>query len=291
MTEPYQLIEVHPVTNTIGAEVTGIDLKQPLSEQAFGEIHRAWLEHFVLFFPEQFVSTEQLKALLSHFGDLHETRWSRLGRDVEDPYSHVLGSSDHEDPYGGFTWRPHIDNASSPIPVKAIGLCALDIPETGADTIWTNLYAAYDALSEPTQVFLEGLVGLFSGIRRDQVDDLIAQGPDAWNNAKMRAPAAEHPLVHTHPDTGKKALFVDNLWTWSIKGLHPEESTAILAFLQHHCTRAEFQVRLKWREGLVAIWDNRCTLHNKVRDPYEGNRLIQRASVEDTQAPSLSNSV
>ena len=288
MTKPNRNIEVKPVTSTIGAEVTGVDLKQPLSPEVFREIHQAWLQHLVLFFPDQFLSAEQLKDLSSHFGDLHETRWSRLGREVDDPYAHILGTEHGDDPeYGGFTWRPHIDNATSRIPVKAIGLCALDVPGSGADTMWINLYAAHDALSEPTQRFLEGLTGLYSGMRKDQLDDLIARGPEVWNKAKMRAPAAEHPLVHTHPETGRKALLVDALWTWSIKDLHPEESAAVIAFLQQHCERAEFQVRLKWRDGMVAVWDNRCTLHHRVRDPYEGDRLIQRVSVDDTRPPRL----
>lgn len=286
MASPKRNIEVKPVTSTIGAEVTGIDLRQPLAPEVFVKIHQAWLEHLVLFFPDQILSAQQLKGLLGHFGDLHETRWSRLGRAVTDPYAHILGTEyGDQSEGGGFTWRPHIDNASSRIPVKAIGLCALEVPESGADTMWINLHAAYDALSGPTQRFLEGLTGLYSGLRRDQVDDLIARGPDAWNKTRMRAPAAEHPLVRTHPETGRKALFIDALWTWSVKELHPQESVAVIAFLQQHCERAEFQVRLKWREGMVVVWDNRCTLHHKIRDPLAGERLIQRVSVDDTEPP------
>jgi len=279
-------LDVRPVTSAIGAEIRGVDLKAPLGAETARALNRAFLDHQVLFFRDQFLDAAELKAVLAHFGDLHETRWSRKGDNVADPYSHVVGSGE-EPEEGSFTWRPHIDNASSRIPVKAIGLCAIDVPEVGADTMWVSLTAAYDALSEPLKVFLTGLTGLFSGVRREQLDRMILDGPAAWEGFKMRSPVAEQPLVHTHPETGRRALFVDSLWTWSIKDLHAEESAAVLAFLSAHCSRPEFQVRFKWRKGSLAIWDNRSTLHFKVRDGYAGDRHLQRASVDDTRRPAL----
>ena len=279
-------LEVKPLTSAIGAEIGGVDLKKPLSDSVAGEIRDAMHRHMALFFPAQFIDAEQLKALLGIFGEIAQTRWASHGSEKfgTDPYSHFLRNKDDEAyEETTFTNRPHIDKGADQFLVKIIGLCALEVPAYGGDTVFTSLYAAYDALSEPMKAFCESLVGLYSPLRFEQLDAAIKGGPEAMSEIKMRKAAVERPLVHTHPETGRRALYLDNVWTWSINNLRPEESTAVLAFLRQHCARPEFQCRFRWTPGAVAIWDNRCTTHLRVPDGFKGDRVLQRASVMCTE--------
>jgi len=281
-----QTIELKPLTSAIGAEVRGIDLKKSLDEATVASIKDTFLKYMALFFPDQFIGADELKALLGHFGSISQTRWATHSSEKfgDDPYSHFLRNKDDE-PYEEttFTNRAHIDKGAAKYLVKVIGLCALEVPPFGGDTVFTSLYAAYDGLSEPMQKFCESLVGLYSPLRFEQVDEAIKAGPDAVQGLKMREAAVERPLVHTHPDTGRKALYLDNVWTWSIVNLKPEEGAAVLGFLRQHCARPEFQCRFKWRPGDVAIWDNRCTTHQRVPDGFKGDRVLSRASVMATE--------
>jgi taurine dioxygenase len=282
----YRHIAVKPVAAALGAEIEGVDLTQPADAATMAELRQAWLRHQVLFFRGQVLSAEQLKGFLGQFGELHETRWSRkAGGAVPDRYSHQLDSFGDDYDEGSFTCFPHIDNGASVIPVKATALCALEAPSVGGDTMWVSLTAAFDALSPSMKAFVGGLTGIFSTARRGQLDELVLAGPEAWKNFRMHQPVVEHPLVHTHPETGRKALFVDSVWTWSIKDLEPEESDALLGFLRQHCARSEFQCRLKWQVGTTAFWDNRCTQHYRVDSRFQGRRLLQRASIIGTEPP------
>lgn len=286
----YDKIEVSPLTTAIGAEVRGVALGAELDTTTVAEIRQALAERLVLYFPGQSIQAEELKHLLEHFGELSTTRWA--GRPSkkfgDDPYSHFLRNKDDE-PYEEttFTNRAHIDKAATRFLVKVIGLCALDVPEHGGDTIFCSLYAAYDALSAPMKTYCESLVGLYSPLRFGQVDHAIREGPEAIARLKSNQPPTERSLVHTHPETGRKALLVDNIWLWSISNLHPEESDAMLRYLRRHCLRPEFQCRIRWRPGGVAIWDNRCTSHFRVPDGFAGDRILQRASVRSEQETRL----
>ena len=278
----YNIIEVKPLTNAMGAEVRGVNLKEPLDGPTVEEIKRVLLDRLALAFPDQFIDSEDLKRLLGHFGELATTRWASHPTEEfgDDPKSHYLRAEDAE-PYeeSTFTNRAHIDKAASKFLVKVIGLCAVEVPEYGGDTVFTNLHAAYDALSDPMKAFCDSLVALYSPLRFEQVDTAVKAGPDAVSELRMREPAVERPLVHIHPETGKKALLVDNVWTWSIANLRPEESTAVLSYLRQYCARAEFQCRFHWTPGAAAIFDNRSLSHFRVQDGYEGTRFLVRASV------------
>ena len=286
----YETIEVHPLTTTIGAEVLRVKLSADLDKGVVKEIQRALEDRLVLYFPDQSIQAEELKHLLEHFGELSITRWANKAskRFGDDPYSHFLRNKDDE-PYEEttFTNRAHIDKAATKHLVKVIGLCALDVPEHGGDTIFTSLYAAYDALSVPMKAYCETLVGLYSPLRFGQIDHALKEGPEAIAKLRMKEPPVERSLVHTHPETLRKALLVDNVWLWSISNLHPEESDAMLRYLRRHCLRPEFQCRIRWRTGGVAIWDNRCTCHFRVPDGFTGDRVLQRASVMSEEETRL----
>lgn len=285
----YEFLNVNALTTTIGAEVSGVSLSETLEQEVVEEIQRALHDRLVLYFPNQSIQAEELKRLLETFGELSVTRWAGKSSKTfgDDPYSHFLRNKDDESfEETTFTNRAHIDKAATKFLVKIIGLCALDVPDHGGDTVFTSLYAAYDGLSDPMQSYCNNLTGLFSPLRFGQVDAAVKAGPEAVAALKMSESAVERSLVHTHPETGRKALLVDNVWLWSIGNLHPEEGAAVLQYLRQHCARPEFQCRVRWATGGVAIWDNRCTSHFRVPDGFTGERVLQRASVlshEETQ--------
>jgi taurine dioxygenase len=283
----YQHIKVQPLTGCLGAEVSNVDLSAPLDRETFAEIKHAWLEHLVLFFRDQALVPEAHKRFGEYFGEL-KNEGMLFGRATKgvDPY--ILTPETGKSPYAPRTEVLHIDHSYADIPNMATILQANVIPDSGGDTLWVNCYAAFESLSEPMQKFVEGLTGYFPPMDRDRVHKTVIMGPDAMPPLKTmikKTGAAEHPLVHIHPETGKKALFVDFLRMWSIKELSQEESRALINFLEAHCAQPELQCRFHWQEGSLAIWDNRCTLHKLVNDKLSGRRVMQTVRVEDSQRP------
>jgi len=282
----YQHIKVQPLTGCLGAEVSNVDLSAPLDRETFAEIKHAWLENLVLFFRGQDLSPEAHKRFGEYFGEL-KNEGKLFGRATKgvDPY--VLNPETGKNPYAPSTEVLHIDHSYADIPNMATILQANVIPDSSGDTLWVNCYAAFESLSEPMQKFVEGLTGYFPPMDRDRVHKTVTLGPDAVPLHKIeKTEAVEHPLVHIHPETGKKALFVDFLRMWSIKELSHEESRALMTFLEAHCAQPELQCRFHWEPGSLAIWDNRCTLHKLVNDKRSGRRVMQTVRVEDTQRPT-----
>lgn len=282
----YKRIQVRPIASALGAEVSGVDLSAPLDDDTFGEIKRAWLEHLVLFFRDQNLEPDAQKRFGEYFGEL-KNEFMLFGAAPKDIDPYVLTPETGKTPFAPRTELLHIDHSYAEIPSKATLLQANICPESGGDTIWVSCYAAYEALSASMQVFLEGLTGYFPPMDRDRVHEIVTKGPDNARPMVIRDPAAEHPLVHVHPETGRKALFVDFLRMWSIRELEPEESNALIGFLASHCARPEFQCRFHWEQGTLAIWDNRCTLHQLVDDELPGRRVMQTVRVEGTERPTL----
>lgn len=282
----YQRIQVHPIASALGAEVEGVDLSKPLDDQTVSEVKQAWLDHLVLFFRDQNLEPEQQKTFGAYFGEL-KNELMLMGGAPKDVDPFVL-TPENGKTYGApKTETLHIDHSYADVPNKATILQALICPDAGGDTIWVSCYAAYEALSEPMKVFIEGLTGLFPTMDHDKVHQLVTSGPEALASLKVRREPAEHPLVHTHPETGRKALYVDFLRMWSIKELAEDESKTLIDYLTHHCAKPEFQCRFHWQPGSLAIWDNRCTLHKLVNDKLEGRRVMQTVRVEGTDRPEL----
>ena len=235
------------------------------------------------FFRDQQLSNEQFEAFVSRFGDVEVHPF--IGKVEGSETVELLGAVKDTQ------WTPstdtyHIDVSMMQVPTRGAALYAVDVEAAGGDTIWVNAYAAYEALSDAMQEFLDKRRGLFVAMHRRALDAMIKTGPDAKDIALgFLQKGTEHPLVHTHPETGRKALFVDALFMWSIVDMYPDESDALKSFLFRHIARPEFQCRFHWEPGSVAIWDNRCTMHRRVDDVGDGRRIMHRMPIKGTEPP------
>ncbi len=262
-------ISLDPLTPTIGAEVRGLDLARPLSESELDALQRAWSENLVLFFRDQRLSVERLQALGRCFGPLH----IHPQGDVPGyPGIIEVHTDAGSETYAGHCW--HSDASCELEPPVASILYLHDVPETGGDTLFANMYAAYDALSAPIKGLLDGLKALHSG--QMSYGDYFGMGPEEMRDG--RYPEAVHPVVVRHPVTGRKALYVNQNFTRHIEGLAPAESRALLDFLFRHLEQARFQCRFRWRPHSVALWDNRCSQHLALWDYHPQSRSGYRAT-------------
>lgn len=262
------------LTPHIGANVQDIDLNRPLSPAAADQIYDGLIKHLVLFFPGQDVTPEAHEALASSLGPLEPPHplYPHLPGHV--PIM-VLEYDDKRRPEND-VW--HTDATFRQQPPFASVLRSKIVPN-GGDTLWASMYAAYDALSGPMQRFLEGLEAshdIFTGF------SYLAPGTEQHEKLQKldrQAHTAIHPVVLTHPRSGRKALYVNSSFTSHIIGLKASESRALLDFLFRHVQHPEFQVRLRWQPDTIAIWDNRATQHFAVSDYYPQHRLMHRITV------------
>jgi taurine dioxygenase len=267
----YETIEVKPLTPTLGAEIGGIDLSKPLGNHQFQEVHDALMEHSVIFFRDQDITREQHKDFGRRFGELH------IHPSAPGPEGHPEILSIHADEnskqVAGHRW--HSDVSCDPEPPMGSILRLHTVPETGGDTLFASMYAAYDALSDRMKAYLDGVVAIHDGApnyqRRAMIDGRV-------DNRVF--PRAEHPVVRTHPVTGKKGIYVSPVFTVGIKDLPEDEGDAILKFLYAHNNRPQFQVRFKWRPNSIAFWDNRCVQHIAMWDYFPQVRSGERVTVK-----------
>ena len=260
-------MEVRRISGALGAEILGVDLRKDLAEETVAAIRRAFLDHLVVFFHDQPLTP----ALFMAFA-------RRMGKPIEYPlvkgiagFPEVIEVKklEHERQNFGGLW--HSDTAYLEIPPMGSMLLAREVPPYGGDTEFANQYAAYEALSEGMRKLLDGLVAVNSSTKADvtrtREDRIKEQGLEA------RELLAEHPVVRAHPETGRKALYVNVGHTVRFKNMTEEESAPLLAFLFRHQVRPELTCRFRWRAGSLAFWDNRCTQHNPVND-YHGHRRV-----------------
>ncbi|MYE25088.1 MAG: taurine dioxygenase [Gammaproteobacteria bacterium] len=246
--------EVSRLATSLGAEVRGVDLGQAQGGQ-IEAIRELLLEHLVLFFPEQHLSVEDHVAFGRHFGVL-EGHPNLKNPFTDHPELFELAASK-----GGVADEWHTDITFQDEPALMSVLQMLRCPPTGGDTMWSSLHAAYDGLSEPMQELCEGLTALHDAHPHDRADKM-----------------AIHPVVRVHPETGRRALYVNEHFTRRIVEMNAGESEALLGYLTRWVTSPRFTVRYRWSEGTVAMWDNRCTQHFVLND-FEGERIIQRVTV------------
>ena len=271
--EPYAAITVEKVTPIIGAEIGGVDLGNP-SEAQMAEIHRAFAENLVIFFRDQHMTPEQHLAFGERFGPLHihpaaPTEGGHAGL--------MIIKADRDSPRAnGEGWHSDVSCDEEP-PMGSI-LYIKQCPPVGGDTLFANMYAAYDALSERMKAYLQGLTAVHDGEEN-------YRGTYANFGVKDRPayPRAVHPVVRTHPVTGKKALFVNKGFTKRILDIPLDESTGVLAYLFEHMANPLFQVRFRWRENSVAFWDNRCAQHRAMWDYWPATRYGNRVTVKGTR--------
>ena len=263
----YRHIEVEPLTPKIGATVSGVDLTQPLSDDAFEEIHQAWMEHLVLFFRDQAMSSEQHLAFGRRFGELHIHPAAPYAEG--NPELMVIHTDKDSFRNNGERW--HSDVSADAEPPMASILHIHHVPPSGGDTCWSNMYAAYEALSPAMQELLEPLTA-------QHASDYTGQYGE--HKPQREFPSAVHPVVRTHPVTGKKALFVNEVFTKRIVELSRDESAAILGFLADHVKDVNFQCRFQWADHSVALWDNRCTQHMAIWDYFPESRSGIRVTIK-----------
>ncbi len=269
----YRHMSVAPMTAALGAEIDGIDLSRPLLDAVFDEIHRALLDRQVIFFRNQDITPAQLSALARRFGPVETHHYYRHVADH--PEISVL----EPEPDGPLNlW--HTDGSYRRTPAMGALLHAQEIPDYGGDTLWASLTASYDALSDQLKTLLSGLTARHDFARTYQ-DNFLAQADGLTNLQKAREdmPPVEHPVIRVHPVTGKKALFVNPNYVTEIIGLSRQESDALLAMLFHHQQLPEFQLRWRWREKSLAIWDNRATMHYAVQDYAPKYRRMHRVAI------------
>jgi taurine dioxygenase len=263
-------IQIEPLAGALGAEISGVDLRKPLDAGVIDEIRRAWLAHQVLFFRDQPLTVDEHKAFARRFGELHVHPVLQQMADQGHPEIVVL-ESDAQRPFVAERWHSDVTFEREP-PLGSI-LRAVEVPAVGGDTLWASMTAAFDALSPPMQRMLEGLRARNSGA------GFRKAATGSQSEVLAQNEVAVHPVIRTHPETGRKSIFVNSTFTKGIEGMKPRESRMLLDFLFEHVTAPEFSCRFRWRKHSIAMWDNRCTQHRVVTDNLSAYRRMERVTL------------
>ena len=269
----FKHIVAKPFAPNLGAEITGVDLSQTISEAEFSEIEAAFLAYQVLFFKDQKEIPPQVHIDLGkRFGPLH----SHPAAPTMAGYPEIfeIHATRHSKVANGEFW--HSDVSCDEEPPLGTMLQIHILPPCGGDTMFSNMYAAYDALSDAMKTFLDGLSATHASehIYRGRYADRGQKDSD------IAFPSASHPVVRTHPQTGRKALFVNRTFTTRIKELSEEESSAVLKMLFEHAESIQFQIRFRWSKNDVAFWDNRCCMHCAIWDYWPEERKGRRVTIK-----------
>lgn len=269
----YRHIEVRPIAGALGAEVHGVDMSRDLDAEVVAEMRHAFLEHLVIFLRDQTATPLQQLAFARKFGEPIE--YPMLKGLPESQMITPVVKLEHERNNFGGIW--HSDTTYLAEPPMGSMLLAREVPPYGGDTMFANQYLAYEALSDGLKATLDGLVGVSSSAKADvtrtREDRVKAAGEE------IKVMTAEHPIVRTHPETGRKALYTSDAHTAYIKGWTEKESLPLLRFLWEHQTRPEFTCRFRWRAGSLAFWDNRCAMHNPINDYHGFRRVMHRITL------------
>jgi taurine dioxygenase len=267
-------LAVEPVAGALGAEISGLDLARPLTDGTILAVRRAWLDHLVVFFRDQRLSPAQFLEFGRRFGEAIEYPFVKGLPDY--PEIIPVLKLEHERVNFGGVW--HSDTAYLDVPPMASMLLAREIPPYGGDTIFANMYQAYETLSDGLKGMLDGLVAINSSAKADASRTREDRMKDSAREVKKDYVAA-HPVVRRHPETGRRALYVNVAHTVRFDGMTEEESAPLLDYLFRHQTRPEFTCRFRWRPGSIAFWDNRCAQHNAVNDYAGQRRLLHRITL------------
>ena len=263
------MITIQPIAGALGAEITGVDLAQPLSNETMAAIHQAFLDHLVIFFRDQELDSDQYLAFARRFGT--PNRYPFLKGLDDHPDIIAVTKLPHETVNFGGVW--HADTTYLEQPPVATMLLARETPAFGGDTLFASQYLAYETLSDGMKALLGPLRGVSHSRKADasrtREDRIKTDGAEDPHRALM----ADHPVVRTHPETGRKSLYVSGAHTICFKGMTEDESRPILTYLHQHQVRPEFTCRFAWRPGSLAIWDNRCAMHYAVND-YPGQKRV-----------------
>ena len=269
----YHHIEVHQIAGALGAEIGGVDISRALESEVVAEIRQAFLDHLVIFFRNQKLTPQAQLAFAQRFGQPME--YPQLKGLPGCPLITPVIKLERERVNFGGVW--HSDTTYLARPPMASMLYAVELPPSGGDTLFANQYSAYETLSQGLQHTLTGLVGIntstkadVSRTREDRLRDSAAE---------LKVLVGEHPVLRTHPETGRVALFVNVAHTTQFKSWTEEESRPLLDYLFEHQVRPEITCRFRWEPGSLALWDNRCTQHNPVNDYHGFKRVMHRVTL------------
>ncbi|MDP6342965.1 MAG: TauD/TfdA family dioxygenase [Alphaproteobacteria bacterium] len=264
-------ITIQPISPILGAEISGVNLAKPLDDETFEAIHGALMQHLAIFFRDQEITMEQHKDFGRLFGDLH------VHPAAPAPAGHpeilVIHADENSKRVAGHAWHSDVSCDAEP-PMGSI-LYLKTVPSVGGDTMFANMYAAYEALSAGMQKYLSGLTAIHGS-------EHVYRGRygQTENLRDGDYPESEHPIVRSHPVTGRKCLFVNSSFTTRIKGVSRGESKAILEFLYDHVRTPEFHCRFNWQANSIAFWDNRCAQHHALWDYYPEVRHGYRVTIQ-----------
>ena len=269
----YRHIEVSPIGSALGAVVRGVDIARPLAHEIVAEIRQAFLDHLVVFIRDQKLTPQAQIAFAQRFGQ--PMGYPQLKGLPEYPLVTPVVKLEHERVNFGGVW--HSDTSYLARPPMASMLYAMETPPRGGDTLFANQYLAYETLSEGLQQTLAGLVGVNSSAKADVSKTREDRLRDA--GAELKVLIGEHPVVRTHPETGRKALYVNFGHTAQFRGWTEQESAPLLDTLFLHQVQPEFTCRFHWEPGSLAFWDNRCAMHNPINDYHGFRRVMHRVTL------------
>jgi taurine dioxygenase len=263
-------LTIEPLTTTIGAEIAGVDLADPLSDETIAAIRRALLDWKVIFFRDQHrLGRDEHVAFGRRFGELEVHPLTP--EDQDHPEVFVL-------PAGGKRGAPglwHSDVTWRPEPSMGSILRSVELPPVGGDTLWADMHAAYELLDDAMQSRIDGLIGLHDYTRVFGA----AATPEVQEKMRAEHPTVEHPIVRTHPETGRKAIYVNAAFTCGIKGMEDGDARRLLRQLERQAWLPDVQCRFRWQPGSVAFWDNRATQHCVSNDFLPNRRVMERVTV------------
>jgi taurine dioxygenase len=269
-------IDIRPIAGALGAEIHGVDLARDLTPATIDSIRRAFLDHLVIFFRNQTLDSAGFMAFARAMGQPVEYPFVKGLK--EEPLIIPVVKLEHERINFGGIW--HSDTTYLARPPMGSMLIAREVPPYGGDTLFANQYLAYETLSPGLKRTLDHLTGVSDSMRADVSrtrEDRIRDNPNA--DATKRY-VAEHPVVRTHPETGRKSLYVNIAHTARFRDMTEDESAPLLRYLFEHQVRPEFTCRFRWEPGSLAFWDNRCTLHNPINDYHGFRRVMHRITLE-----------
>ena len=271
---PYTRFAVRPLAPTIGAEIGGVSLDRPVDDDLFAELDRALLEWKVLFFRDQDITGPQHTAFAAHWGPLESHPFIKVRHAQPDERPEVV-RFEKGPKLGGYENVWHSDVTWRECPSLGSVLRAIEVPEVGGDTLFADMAAAYDGLDDETKARIDGLTAVHDWL------STFGLGMDEATRAALRPdfPAAEHPVVRTHPETGRRTLYVNRAFTQHLVGVPDDEGRALLERLWAQATFPEYQCRWHWRAGDVAFWDNRSTQHYASSDYFPQRRIMERITV------------
>lgn len=270
---PYTRFTLEPVAPLIGADISGISLADPVDEELFDELNRALLEWKVLFFRGQDITPDQQRDFAANWGGLEAHPF--IKELVDQPDQVEVVRLEKNEALSGYENAWHSDVTWRECPSLGSVLRAVEVPAVGGDTLWADMAAAYDNLTPQMKDFLDGKVAVHDWV------PLFGRNMDEKTKAALREdfPQVEHPIVRTHPETGRKTLYVNRAFTQHVVGMEPDESEALLQFLYAQAAFPEYQCRIKWQPGDVVFWDNRSSQHYAASDYAPHRRVMERITV------------